>query len=141
MNLKKKRKTEEDIQKNIEKNESMDDKYNFALYIPEITHKNWEIKDEKVILHFKVLHPLTRFSGVLAGKKPKKDMTFDEMSSKAWLLIDGEKSIFEIARELSKETDDEFKEDLRRLVEFIKFASKKGWVRYKEVKNKEDINI
>lgn len=141
MNLNRKKKTEEDIQKNIEKNESMDDKYNFALYVPEITHTNWEVKDEKVVLHFKVLHPLTRFSGVLAGKKPKKDMTFDEMSTKAWLQIDGEKSIFEIARELSKETDDEFKEDLRRLVEFIKFTSKKGWVRYKEVKNKDDIKV
>ena len=132
MRFSRKEKTEEEIQKNIEKNESMDDKYNFVLYVPEITHENWEVKDEKVVLHFKVLHPLTRFLGILAGKKPKKDMTFDEMSSKAWLQIDGKKSIFEIARELSKETDDEFKEDLRRLVEFIKFTSKKGWVRYKK---------
>lgn len=141
MKFNRKESTEEEIQKNIEKNENMDDKYNFALYVPEITHENWEVKDGKVVLHFKVLHPLTRFSGILAGKKPKKDMTFDEMSSKAWLAIDGEKSIFEIARIQSQETDDEFKEDLRRLVEFIKFTSKKGWVRYKEVKKKEDIKI
>ncbi len=139
MKFNKEEKTEEELEKIIEKNESMDDKYNFALYVPEIKHENWEVKDGKVVLHFKVLHPLTRFSGILAGKKPKKDMTFDEMSTKAWLEIDGKKSIFEIARELGKETDDDFKEDLRRLVEFIKFTSKKGWVRYKEVKDREEI--
>lgn len=122
-------------------NKEKGDKYNFALYVPEISHKNWEVKDEKVVLHFQVRHPLTRFAGFLAGKKPKKDMTFDDMSSSAWLLIDGERSIFEIAREQAKKTDDDFKEDLRRVVEFIKFVSKKGWVRYKEVKDREDIKI
>ncbi len=91
-NKQEKEEEEEKIQKNIEKNENLDDKYNFALYVPEITHENWEVKDEKVVLHFKVKHPLTRFSGYLAGKKPKKDMTFDEMSTNAWLQIDGEKS-------------------------------------------------
>ena len=117
------------------------DKHNFVLYVPEITHTDWEMKDGRVLLNFQVKHPLTKLSGFLAKKEPKKDMLFDEMSSAAWLLIDGERSIFEIARLQSKKTDDEFKDDLRRLVEFIKFISKKGWVRYKCVKNKEDIKI
>lgn len=115
------------------------DKYNFALYVPEITHDDWELKDGKVVLRFEVKHPLTKLSGFLAKKEPVKDMTFDEMCTSAWILIDGERSIFEIARIQSKKTDDEFKDDLRRLVEFIKFASKKGWVRFKRVKNKEEI--
>lgn len=117
------------------------DKHNFVLYVPEIKHEDWEMKDGRVLLNFKVRHPLTRLSGLLAGKKPEKDMLFDEMSTSAWLLIDGERSIFEIARIQSKKTDDEFKEDLRRLVEFIKFTSKKGWVRYKKVKPEEDIEM
>ncbi len=115
------------------------DKHNFILYVPERTHNDWEIKDGKVLLNFEIKHPLTNFAGFLAKKKPKKDMLFDELSSSAWLLIDGKRSIFEIARIQSKKTEDEFKEDLRRLVDFIKFTSKKGWVRYKKVKNKEDI--
>lgn len=131
MNSNIKRDFKEDIKQN--------DKYNFVLYVPEITHDDWELKDGRVLLNFEVKHPLTKFAGFLAKKKPIKDMIFDEMSSSAWLLIDGERSVFEIARIQSKRTDDEFKEDLRRLVEFIKFISKKGWVRYKKVKNKEDI--
>lgn len=131
-----KRKRDENLE-NIEGK----DKHNFVLYVPEITHDDWEMKDDKVLLNFEVNHPLTRISGFLAKKKPKRDMLFDDMSTAAWLLIDGERSIFEIARILSKETDDEFKEDLRRLVDFIKFSSKKGWLRYKEVKNKEDIEM
>lgn len=126
-------------QTSFDENLKQNDKYNFALYVPEITHKDWEIKDERVLLKFEVKHPLTKFAGFLSKKEPKKDMLFDEMCSAAWLLIDGEKSIFEIARVLSEDSEDEFKEDMRRLVEFIKFASKKGWVRYKEVKSKEDI--
>ncbi len=120
-------------------NLKQDDKHNFVLYVPEITHEDWERKDGQVLLNFEVKHPLTRISGFLAKKEPKRGMLLDEMSSKAWLLIDGERSIFEIARLQSQRTDDEFKDDLRRLVEFIKFISKKGWVRYKKVKNKEDI--
>ncbi len=129
------------IDKDLKKALKQNDKYNFALYVPEITHDDWEVKDGKVLLNFEVKHPLTKFAGFLANKKPKKDMLFDELSSSAWLLIDGERSIFEIARIQSKKTDDEFKEDLRRLVEFIKFTSKKGWVRYKKVKNREDIVV
>lgn len=125
--------------KNDNEEDSRKDKYNFALYVPEITHNDWELKDGKVVLNFEVKHPLTKLTGFLAKKEPVKDMTFDEMCTSAWILIDGERSIFEIARIQSKKTDDEFKDDLRRLVEFIKFASKKGWVRYKKVKNKEDI--
>lgn len=130
-------KEKKDFRDNLEKK----DKHNFVLYVPEITHDDWEMKDDRVLLNFKVKHPLTRISGILAGKKPKRDMLFDDMSSSAWLLIDGERSIFEIARIQSKKTDDEFKEDLRRLVEFIKFTSKKGWVRYKKVKDREDIEL
>lgn len=127
------------VEQKFNENLKQNDKYNFALYVPEITHKDWELKDGKVLLNFEVKHPLTKFAGFLAKKKPVKDMLFDEMCSSAWLLIDGERSIFEIARIQSKSTEDEFKEDLRRLVDFIKFTSKKGWVRYKKVKNKEDI--
>lgn len=128
-----------DMEKDLTEDVNQKEKYNFALYVPEITHKDWELKDGKVLVNFEVKHPLTKIAGFLAKKEPVKDMLFDEMCSAAWILMDGERSIFEIARIQSKDTKDEFKEDLRRLVEFIKFVSKKGWVRYKKVKNKEDI--
>ncbi len=125
----------------VTEDQEQKDKYNFALYVPEITHHYWKMQDEKVLLEFEVKHALTRFLGFMTKKKPRKDMLFDDMCSSAWLLIDGERSIFEIARIQSTKTDDAFKEDLRRIVEFIKFISKKGWVRYKKVKNREDIKM
>lgn len=115
------------------------DEYNFVLYVPEITHEDWKIVDGKVLLNFKVINPVTRFMGILAKKKPIRDMLLDDMCSSAWLLIDGERSVYEIARIQAKKSGDEFKEDLRRLVIFIKYISKKGWVRYKRVKKREEI--
>lgn len=123
---------------NIDNREGKDE-YNFVLYVPEIIHEDWEIVDGKVLLNFKVTNPITKFAGFLVKKEPKKDTLFDEMCTSAWLSIDGEKSIYEIARIQSKKTDDEFKEDLRRLVEFIKYVSKQGWVKYKKVKRREEI--
>lgn len=115
------------------------DEYNFVLYVPEITYYDWEVIDGKVLLNFRITNPITRFAGFLVKKRPEKDMIFDNMCTSAWLLIDGEKSIYEIARIQSQKTDDEFKEDLRRLVEFIRYVSKQGWVRYKRVKKREEI--
>lgn len=120
-------------------NRQYKNKYNFVLYVPEITHDDWKIVEGKVLLNFKVANPITRFAGFLAKKEPKRDMLLDAMCSSAWLLIDGERSIYEIARIQAKGSQDEFKEDLRRLIVFIKYISKQGWVRYKGVKNREEI--
>ena len=115
------------------------DKYNFVLYVPEITHDDWKIVNGEVLLNFKVVNPMTRFVGFLAKKEPIKDILFDDMCTSAWLSIDGERSIYEIAKIQFKMSDDDFKDDLRRLAVFIKYISKQGWVRYKRVKNREEI--
>ncbi len=125
--------------KGIEIKKQEKDEYNFVLYVPEIIHDDWKIVDDKVLLNFRITNPITRFAGFLAKKRPEKDMVLDNMCTSAWLSIDGEKSIYEIARIQSQKTDDEFKEDLRRLVEFIRYVSKQGWVRYKRVKKREEI--
>ncbi len=115
------------------------DEYNFVLYVPEVTHNDWQMVDGKVLLNFKVNNPITKFVGFMIKKEPNKDMLFDDMCTSVWLLIDGERSIYEIARIQSHKTGDEFKEDLRRLIEFIKYISKQGWIRYKRVKKCEEI--
>lgn len=124
---------------NIVESNHNEDKYNFVLYVPEIIHKDWKIVDGKVLLNFEVKNPITKFAGFLAKKKPKRDIQFDNMCTSAWLLIDGKSSIYEIARIQSQNTNDEFKEDLRRLIEFIKYISKHRWIRYKGVKKREEI--
>lgn len=115
------------------------DKYNFVLYVPEITHDDWKIVNGKVLLNFKVVNPITRFAGFLAKKVPIRDMLFDDMCTSAWLLIDGKRSIYEIAKIQFKISDGDFEDNLRRLAVFIKYISKQGWVRYKRVKNRGEI--
>lgn len=126
--------------KTKDKEKIIKDEYNFVLYVPEITHDNWKQVDGRVLLTLKI-KPITKLSGFLAKKEPIRDMMLDEMCSSAWLLIDGERSIYEIARIQATLTDDEFKEDLRRLIEFIKYTSKQGWTRYKKVKCKGEIKF
>lgn len=120
-------------------NKHKKDEYNFVLYVPEVTHDDWQMFDGKVLLNFKVSNPITKFVGFMIKKNPKKDMLFDDLCTSAWLLIDGERSIYEIARIQGHVNDVEFKDNLFRLIQFIKYVSKQGWIRYKRVKNSEEI--
>lgn len=117
------------------------DEQNYILFVPEITHDDWEIINDRVLLNIKVTNPITRFVGFLSKREPKRDIIFDEMCTSAWIKIDGERSIYEIARLDSQCTEDEFYDNLRRLIEFIKYTSKRGWIRYKRVKKKEEIKV
>lgn len=116
-------------------NTNAKDKYNFALYVPVIKHDKWEVTDGKVHLYFTVKDPIRRFAGWLVKKSPNNHLEFDELCSKAWCLIDGEKSIYEISKEMNKKTKADANDDLRRLVTFIRYISKRGWVSFKEVKS------
>lgn len=113
------------------------DKYNFALYVPVIKEKNWDVNDEgRVTLHLTVKDPIRRFAGWLVKKSPKTELDLDELSSKAWRLIDGKRTIYEISKEMAK-TSDTPDDELRRLVTFIRYCSKKGWVGYKAHQNEQ----
>jgi len=115
------------------------DKYNFALYVPVIKHQQWENDAGRVTLHITTKDPVKKFAGWLVKKSPVTTLDLDEMGSKAWLLIDGEKSIYEISKEINKDGKDTSEEALRRLVTFVRYLAKKGWVTFKGVRNREDI--
>lgn len=110
------------------------DKYNFALYVPVIKYDKWDLNDGKVHLYFTVKDPVRRFAAWLVKKTPKSHLEFDYLCSKAWCLIDGERNIYEISKEMNKETLGDASDNLRRLVTFIRYISKRGWVSFKEVK-------
>lgn len=121
---------------------SREDKHNFALYVPKIIEKDWSINEKgNVMLNFQVKNPVTKFAGWLMKKNPKKDLEFDKLGSIAWLKIDGEKCIFEIAREMPRDEKEEFSEAMRRVSEFIKYLAKKGWIKYDGIKKKDLIKI
>jgi hypothetical protein len=64
--------------------------------------------------------------GKLANKEPVSDIAFDELSSAAWLAIDGQRSILDIARIQSEKTGDDIDESARRIVQFMRYIAKKG---------------
>ena len=115
------------------------DKYNFALYIPAIKHNEWENEAGRVTLRYTVQDPVRRFAGWLVKKSPSITLDLDEMGSRAWLLIDGQKSVYEISKEINQDGKDTPEEALRRLVAFLRFLAKKGWIYFKGVRSREDL--
>ena len=70
-----------------------------------------------------------------------KDIEFDELCTSAWLNIDGERCIFEIAKIQKQNSNDNFKDSLIRLIKFMHYIQGRRWIRYKKVKSKEDVDI
>lgn len=107
------------------------DKYNFVLYIPEIMHQNFSVTDVgKVILDFKI-NPVKKLLGRLVNREPVATLELDELSSSAWLNMDGTRSILDIARIQSKKTGDDIDEAVRRIVQFMRYIAKRGWIKFK----------
>ena len=110
------------------------DKYNFVLYVPEILHQEFRVTDAGRVILALEINPVKKAMGRLANREPISDIEFDELSSSAWLAIDGERSILDIARIQSQATGDGIDEAAQRIVKFMRYISKRGWIRFKEVK-------
>lgn len=121
-------------------NTTQDEKYNFVLYVPEIKHDRWEEKDGKVTLYYEVTDPVKKFAAWLVKKPGTCDIEFDELCSSAWLLIDGERNIYEIAKIVSSKAGDDIDESLRRLIIYLKYLAKRGWVTFKRSKASSDLD-
>ena len=72
--------------------------------------------------------------GKLVSREPVSDIELDELSSSAWLSMDGTRSILDIARIQSEKTGDDIDEAVRRIVKFMRYIAKRGWIKFKEVK-------
>jgi hypothetical protein len=110
------------------------DKYNFVLYVPEIRHQALRVTDAgRVVLGLEI-NPAKRLMGKLVKREPASDIELDQLSSSAWLSIDGTRSILDIARIQSEKTGDDIDESSRRIATFMRYIAKRGWIRFKEVK-------
>lgn len=118
---------------------TQDEKYNFVLYVPEIKHDRWEEKYGKVTLYYEVTDPVKRFAAWLVKKPKVCDIEFDELCSSAWLLMDGERSIYDIAKIVSSKAGDDIDESLRRLIIYLKYLAKRGWITFKKSKVSSDL--
>jgi ABC-type uncharacterized transport system involved in gliding motility auxiliary subunit len=109
------------------------DKYNFVLYVPEIRHHRFRVTDAgKVVLELEI-NPARKLMGKLVNREPVSDIELDELSSSAWLTMDGTRSILDIARIQSEKTGDDIDEAVRRIVKFMRYIAKRGWIKFKEV--------
>lgn len=111
-------------------------KYNFVLYVPEIVHQKFRVTDTgRVVLELKI-NPAKKLMGKLVNREPVSDVTLDELSSSAWLSMDGSRSILDIARIQSEKTGDDIDEAARRIVQFMRYVAKRGWIKFKLVDRK-----
>ena len=77
---------------------------------------------------------MKKLMGKLVSREPVSDIELDELSSSAWLSMDGTRSILDITRIQSEKTGDDIDEAVRRIVKFMRYIAKRGWIKFKEVK-------
>ena len=118
-----------------------EDKYNFLLYIPEILTQTTRLSDDGRVILVLPINPAKKLLGKLVSREPVSDIALDELSSAAWLLIDGRRSILDIARLQSEITGDHIDESVRRIVQFMRYIAKRGWIRFKDVQMGSDSQI
>ena len=107
------------------------DKYNFVLYVPEIKHTRFRVTEENRVVREFDINPVKKVMGWLAHREPVSDIELDELSSSAWLSMDGKRSILEIARLQAEKTGDDVDEASRRIAQFMRYVARRGWIKFK----------
>ncbi|MEG1254286.1 PqqD family protein [Clostridium sp.] len=121
----------------MKKNNNNDEK-NFLLYVPEIKHKDYKVDEKNIVtMYFQHNKVSEKFARWLVKKSNISATTLDEKCSAVWLLIDGKRNIYEIALEMADEFDDTKEIAIERLVTYMRYVSKKGWIKFTEVKTLE----
>ncbi len=110
------------------------DTYNFVLYVPELKHRDYRITETGTVVLELEINAVKKLAGKLAAKEPVSDIEFDQLSSSAWLAIDGSRSILDIARLQSEKSGDDIDESARRVAQFMKYILTRGWIRLSEAK-------
>lgn len=109
---------------------TLNNKYNFMLYIPEITHHSFRVSETGRVILDCDINPIKRQLAKWFKKEPLSDIELDELASTAWLNMDGSRSILDIARIQSEKTGDDLDEAVRRIVQFVRYISKRGWIKF-----------
>jgi len=103
---------------------------NYLCYIPRKKHQQWQVNEGKVILLFDHNKPAEKFARWLVKKPYTSDMELDEAGSKVWSYIDGESTVFDISKKIRMDFGDEFDPDYRRLIAYLNYLNKKGWISF-----------
>ncbi|MFT5872836.1 MAG: hypothetical protein ACI8WT_001773 [Clostridium sp.] len=103
---------------------------NFLLYRPLRKIEHWELNDEKVKLFFYHNKPVERLMRWLIKKPNVNDIELDERGSMVWQSCDGSNTVYEIAVAMMKKFDDTEQESIDKLVTFLRYLSRSGWITF-----------
>jgi len=103
---------------------------NFLLYVPAKKHKYYEIKKGKVFLIFHHDKPVEKIMRWLIKKPYVSDIELDTMGSRVWELINGQNTVYDIGKELIKVYSKECEPVYDRLILYIRYLIKKGWISF-----------
>ena len=109
-----------------------DTKHNFALFVPEIKLNDWKNDNGKIVLILKSNDPVKKFLAWMVKKNSVTDLYLDDRCSSVWSYMDGQRTIYDIAKLMSEKYKGDINNELYRLVTYLKYLSKRGWIRFKE---------
>ncbi len=112
---------------------------NFLLYVPKKKHEAWEIRNGKVYLIFYHDKIVERFVRWLVKKPNVSDMELDEIGSKVWQYIDDKRTVYDIGQELLKNFGEKMNPVYDRLIMYLRFLNRKGWISFDRGNQKEAI--
>ncbi|OGO78275.1 MAG: pyrroloquinoline quinone biosynthesis protein [Clostridiales bacterium GWB2_37_7] len=105
---------------------------NFMLYIPMKNRSNWMQKDNVIYPIFKHDNLIDRFVAWLTRKPTIRDIRLDKLCTRVWQLIDGSNNVYRIGQILIKEFDKDCEPVYERLTVYLRFLSRRGWIRFKK---------
>lgn len=106
-------------------------KDNFMLYIPLKNHKDWVEKGDIVYLIFNHNKKIEKFMNWLTKKPKVTDIELDEMGTRVWNLINGERSVYRIGQSLSNMYGQECEPVYNRLIMYLRYLNKRGWIKFR----------
>jgi len=113
-------------------NNELDTKHNFVLYVPEIKYKDWIEENGKVTLCLDTTDPIKKFLAWMVHKNHRTNLDLDDRCSKVWKNIDGQRTIYDIAKIMADIYKEDLNKEIYRLVTYLKYLSKRGWIKFKE---------
>jgi len=103
---------------------------NFMLYIPKKKVDTWEMKKGKVVLIFHHNKKAEKFARWLVNKPTVSDVELDNIGSKVWLSIDGNKTVYDIGVILEQTFGEKCNPTYERLTMYMRYLVKKGWISF-----------
>jgi len=75
----------------------------------------------------------------MVKRTPETKLELDERCSTVWKYIDGNRTVYDIAKLMAETYKENVDGELYRLVTYLKYISKRGWIKFKEYDKEVEI--